>query len=360
MQSTLQTLRFLRGSIDATNTVKQLPPRGRSLSTLASMFQTPTHEKESLRPALKHAMEMVQRYDPAGYLAGRLLGTNAMRVSYYAVRSFWVETGLRFETTALVPPHTSPEDHLQWWKQGIEQIYNDDSSTNDRYLKHPTLQLLETLQRDHDFTKCHFEDILKGRSLDLELKQYSDMKELEDHAEWSCGSLMQLILESDGIRQEEYPATHETAKLLGKSHGLANALRTSIPVMSTTGRLIIPTDLCVKYGVRTPRYLLSALGQGDTECIQALRMAVCDIAERSLSFLQEARDLRPRIEAEAGRVKTNHIYGVFLPGLASETFLTRLKEHHYDLTDRNLRNVSSLEHAYCSLRMIRASFMQEY
>jgi phytoene/squalene synthetase len=198
--------------------------------------------------------------------------------------------------------------------------------------------------------------------LDLELKQYPDMKALEDHAERSCGSLMQLILESDGVREEDYPVSHEAAKLLGKAHGLTNALRTSIPVMSTTGKLVIPQELCTKYGVRTPRYLLSALGQGDVECIQALRMAVQDISNRALDYLQQARDLRPKIQHEAGdaTTKSKDIMGVFLPGLASETFLKRLQHHNFDLTNRNLRNVSALEHARCSIRMIYASWSQQY
>lgn len=343
--------------------------------------------ESSLQTSLKHVLEMVQRHDPAGTLAGRLLSTNRMRITYFAVRSFWIETGLRFGTTSMVPPHSSPHQHVNWWKHGIEQLYgrgetllegnNTNSMKNETLvdpLQHPTFKLLAALHHEHAFSKSHFDDIVQGRLLDLDVKQYPDMKALEDHAERSCGSLMQLILESDDIRQEDYPVAHQTAKLLGKAHGLTNALRTSIPIMSTTGKLIVPQDLCVKYGVRTPRYLLSALGQGDVECIQALQKVVRDISNRGLEYLQQARDLRPYIVHEAdaiarggggggdapGTSKMGNIMGVFLPGLASETFLKRLEQHNYDLTNRNLRNVSVMEHARCSWRMIHGSLFQQY
>lgn len=184
---------------------------------------------------------------------------------------------------------------------------------------------------------------------------------------------MQLLLESDGYFASTAATTttdpaaassvlaHRVAKLLGKAHGLTNALRTSIPVMSTTGKLIIPQDLCERYGVKSPRYLLSALGQGDEECKQALRNAVRDISHRALEHLQQARELRGELlELTKDPKDQHHIMGIFLPGLASETFLQRLEAHNYDLTDRNLRNVNWSERAKCSLRMIQAAYTNQY
>ncbi len=340
-----------------------------------SLIQKPHILKDStLQPALDHAVSIVRKHDPAGYLPGKLLATNDLQVAYFAVRSFWIETGLRFGTTALVPPHSSPAQHLRWWQMGIEQIYENPgklsltSENHDHYHdhhSHPTFQLLLHLlqeqkqQQQQSWTRCHFEDILKGRFRDLDTKQYPDMAALEQHAEWSCGSLMQLLLESDGRWVADASIAHRAAKLLGKAHGLTNALRTSIPVISTTGKLVIPQELCETYGVKSPRYLLSALGQGDAECSKALRHAVQDIAQQALLHLQEARDLRQEILSTTAH-HPEHIWGIFLPGLASEAFLQRLKAHNYDLTDHSSRNVSWVEHLHCSLRMIYASYRHEY
>ena len=68
------------------------------------------------------------------------------------------------------------------------------------------------------------------------------------------------------------PVAPQAVKLIGICHGLSNQLRHSIPVLSTTGKLIIPADLTRKYGVRSPRYSLSALSLGDNEtCIRAFQ-----------------------------------------------------------------------------------------
>jgi hypothetical protein len=144
---------------------------------------------------------------------------------------------------------------------------------------------------------------------------------------------------------------------VGIGHGLTNALRTSIPVISTTGKLIVPADLCVKYGVRSPRYLLSALGMGDEHCVRALQSAVQDIATTAREHLAAARALRPEILLEPSGTKA---VSVLLPALASDAFLNRLDEKEYKLTDRNLRNVGSLEHAMCKVRMVAAYYQKSY
>jgi hypothetical protein len=162
------------------------------------------------------------------------------------------------------------------------------------------------------------------------------------------------VLESGGIFQKDHPVAHRAAKLVGACHGLTNALRTSIPVILTTGKLVIPQDLRQKYNVKSPRYLLSALGQGDEECIQSLRMAVQEIANLARDRLKEARSLREEVLATS----SPHALAVVLPGLASEAFLNWLEQYNFDLTNKDLRHVSWSEHAKCATRMMQASYQQ--
>jgi hypothetical protein len=111
--------------------------------------------------------------------------------------------------------------------------------------------------------------------------------------------------------------------------------------------------------VKSPRYLLSALGQGDVKCIQALQFAVQDITNQARSCLKEARELREKI-LQLGDNVGNHTVAVLLPAVTSETFLSRLESHQYDLTNRQLRNVSMIEHTKCSLSLLQASFQKRY
>jgi phytoene/squalene synthetase len=189
------------------------------------------------------------------------------------------------------------------------------------------------------------------------VKQYDTLDDLLRHAGQSCGSLSQLVLESGQMQATDHPVSHEAARLVGIGHGLTNALRTSIPVISTTGKLIVPADLCVKYGVRSPRYLLSALGMGDEQCVRALQSAVQDIATAAREHLAAARGLRSEILLEISGTKA---VSVLLPALASDAFLNRLEQKQYMLTDKDLRNVGSMEHAMCKVRMIAAYYQKSY
>ena len=301
---------------------------------------------------LDHAVYNVRQHDPSGYLPGRLLPTSTMTQSYYAVRSFWVETGLRFGTTARVAPHASPSEHLDWWQQGIDQVFGSTSSQSlPTDFDHPTLRLIQSLRIENElcWEKGRFDNLLKGRRDDLGVSQYETLDDLHQHAQRSCANLLALVLESGNMPESSNPQAHEAARLVGITHGLTIALRTSIPVMSITGKIIIPADLCRKYGVRSPRYLLSALGQGDTECVVALQKAVRDITLSATDHLDNARALRSSITAERDG---SHAVAALLPGLVSETFLKRLERANFQLTDRDLRNVGIAEHASCSLRLI--------
>lgn len=299
-----------------------------------------------------------------------------MQVAYYAVRSFWVETGLRFGSTAMVEsPNATPLEHLEWWDRGIQTVFEysstQDSLLPDEYNNHPTLRLLFSIlqQQQNENTQQpqwqqkHFDSILAGRRKDLDVKQYATMLDLKVHAEQSCGSLIKLVMESSNnsvISEQQNPCAFEAARLVGTCHGLTNALRTSIPVISITGKLIVPQELTTKYGVKSPRYLLSALGQGDDEkCIMAMQNAIRDIVEEARFCLNEARSLRRAVLNN--EPNGNIAVAALLPGIASETFLNRLtSKANYQLTDRNLRNVSLNEHLLCGGRMVYAYYKQQY
>jgi len=350
-------------------------------TTSSNSNNNPQNQKQQ-EEDLQYAIQLVKKHDPAGYLPGLLMPTTKMKTSYFAIRSFWISTGLYKQSTAQVPINATPLEHLEWWQQVIDQelfgtprtpsttTVNDNTINN--IIGHPTVRLLyqlihptndnvmNTMDADAVLAKQHFDDILQGRRNDSDLKQYPTLKHLEQHALLSCGSLFQLVLESGGMTEHgaaKNPVAHQAAKLVGIGHGLANALRTSIPIMSTTGKLIIPEDLCIKHGVKSPRYLLSALGQGDTDAKKELALAVRDIATTAQQHFNRARTLRDAILMEE---HGEQAAPVLLPALASETFLNRLEKSGYDLTDRDLRNVGFWEHWHCALRMMWAYTQKMY
>ncbi len=170
-------------------------------------------------------------------------------------------------------------------------LYDNNGFSND-IREHPTLRLLQyyNSHQEKALSLSLLTNILDSRDIDFNVKQYSTVQDLIQHSQQSCGSLLKLVMESADVYQNP-PAT-EAADLMGVCHGITNALRSSIPIASQTGKIIIPADLCIKYGVRSPRFLLSALGQGDEKCKEALDYAVRDLSTVAREHLTRARCLR--------------------------------------------------------------------
>lgn len=363
--------------------------------TGASAVASHTHTDTAVW--LEYCKTTVQQYDPAATLPGRLLAYHKLKdlyaksssnrgqdpsttslsssavvlsTAYFAIRAFWVETGLRFGSTAAVSPNATPIEHLEWWKNGIHQVVFDNVLTppqlkmSNSYHHHPVLQLLRHLKQKYKlpWSQYHFDQVLEGRRRDLDVKQYDTLAELIRHAQQSCGNLSQLILQSANILPDTHPAAHQAAGLTGICHGLSNALRHSIPTLSTTGKLIVPADLTVKYGVQSPRYLMSALSMGgDTQCQQAMQNCVRDICHSALDHLQQARELRPQIILEQQQNSASaSATACLLPVLASESFLQRLEQYDFQLTDRDLRNTGLWQQSRETASMITAFLQSKF
>eukprot|EP00547_Thalassionema_nitzschioides_P007343 CAMPEP_0194210868 /NCGR_PEP_ID=MMETSP0156-20130528/9154_1 /TAXON_ID=33649 /ORGANISM="Thalassionema nitzschioides, Strain L26-B" /LENGTH=341 /DNA_ID=CAMNT_0038938279 /DNA_START=260 /DNA_END=1285 /DNA_ORIENTATION=+ len=328
------------------------------------------------RADMNAAVAMVRKYDPVAYTPGLFLPTRESRLGYFAIRSFWVQTGLRLsplpnfatkEMTAveIATPTIMEEERIRRWKVGIQTLFEgvDDDDTNYAWSTDPTLRLLRHLLQNHRLSKRYFESILDARLRDVSVKQYETVQDLIDHGSASCGNLISLVLELEGVPNivTDEPSSSSqiylAAKEIGIAHGLTNALRGSIPVLSTTGKLIVPAELCVKHGVKTPRYLLSALALGDGEGKKVLQSAVHDLVDYARSYLEKARKRRDRVLSEPGGEVAVR---AFLPGLASETFLDRLERKSFDLTDQNLRTIRLVEHVRCALKLYDASVQKKY
>lgn len=365
----------------------------RHISLLNKIVLTSSADK-TIRADLDYAIDMVRKYDPSGYLPGLLLGSNdEAKMGYFATRAFWVESGLRFKDTnsnsenknsykslnrqvvgtggTMTSMEMSPLDRITLWQNRIDQLYEKSGPHSH---EHPTIRLLHHMihQLGVDLSRKHFQALLKARQMDIETKQYDTVDSLLSHAQLSCGSLMNLTLESCGIYQtpnnlsndkknnkldmnlEASQVYYDIGNNISTVHGISNMLRMSVPTLSSTGKIVIPADLCEKYGVRSPRYLLSALGMGDKECRKQFQLAVKELVDLARSYHQRARS--QQIPKQNFGIGTS----CFLPGLTAETFLNRLEYHNFDLTDRKLRTVGYMEHLACAHKLISASITQSY
>ena len=375
-----------------------------------------------LEPDLDAAVRTVRNHDPSGYLPGLLLPTVDARIGYFAARSFWVETGLRKATMPVFGGEGDKEEEkggggkdvggdrdeerrsgagvggyggygedatirlqeerLRRWRRGIESVFSSRGGGSyaigpdqaEDWTLSPTLRLLRhiLLRRNH-LSPENFTSILNARMRDLRVNQYDTVQDVVAHSSDSCGGLLRLVLEccdfpaprpgSGGVDEDRgtnMTIAHKIAREIGILHGLSNALRTSVSVLSTTGKCIVPADLCLRYGVRSPRYLLSALALGDEECRRALQSAVGDLVGEARGRLESARGRRDEMYNVMGEERGRRVAAAFLVGIPAESFLDRLERGGYDLSDMGLRNVGLSEHFACSSRLMRARWEGMY
>ena len=142
-----------------------------SYCAIVSPTSPQTAPETNLHHDLFTAINLVQRYDPSGYLPGMLLSTSEARVGYFALRALWVETGLRFgfgtwpsychgeiddefgdnnkKTSEIKWKYdiNTPEGRLQFWQAGLDSIFwsTDHTEKEALWKSHPTLRLLRYL-----------------------------------------------------------------------------------------------------------------------------------------------------------------------------------------------------------------------
>ena len=295
-------------------------------------------------------MRRVRDFDAAAYFPGRYLIKD--QAKYFALRSFFVETGLRPKDASI-----TAEEHLEWWRTGIHGVVYDDSTrasaVDEQHTNEPTLRLLAILAAEHHWDPQLFDNVIDARLRDLSVAQYETIGELQQQAELSCGSLLRLMLSTGSTAPQQSPSNEDVIRHVGIGHGLAQQLRYSIPLLSTARRLVIPAELTTRYNVRSPRFLLSALAQGgDAQCQQAMQNAVRDISNLALEAFDQARS-----SPAASSVPVAEVAALTVP---SEVWLERLADHEYQLTHPDLRTVGLLERGKCAARSVAAYVKKEF
>jgi phytoene synthase len=195
---------------------------------------------------------------------------------------------------------------LQWWREVVATAFAGEPPR-----RHLVAVPLTAAIRGCGLTRAHFDRLIDTRERDLADAPPADLAALENYAEGTSSSLVQLALEVLGVRQ---PDAHETAGRVGIGYALAGLLR-AMPFHAMAGRTLIPEEIAGRVGLDLRDYS----ARRDTS---ALRAATREIAEAAIHHLRAARERRPTIP-RAG-------LAAVLPAIVAERFLARLRRAGYD------------------------------
>lgn len=128
---------------------------------------------------------------------------------------------------------------LQWWRDALAKIYEEDV-----VLQNEVLPELHEAIRAHDLPRADFEALTYAREFDLENVAPSSLEGLENYAEYTNAPLLKLALKIAGQAEDE-----ETVQRVAVAYGLTGLLRAAA-FHKAQGRDYMPADLMAAQEMR--------------------------------------------------------------------------------------------------------------
>ena len=175
---------------------------------------------------LSYCGELVRKHDPDRFFMS-LMQPADRREALWALYAFNYEIA---KTREVVTDTTLGLIRLQWWRDGITEIYDGKDVRQNEIL--PTLALAI---KDYDLPQKLFEDLCYAREFDLEGVIPADMAGLLNYAAFTAVPLNSLALKILGQGDDALEAISQAYALVG--------LAKAVPFHASQQRCYMPADL---------------------------------------------------------------------------------------------------------------------
>uniref|UniRef100_UPI00398F0F61 NADH dehydrogenase (ubiquinone) complex I, assembly factor 6 isoform X1 n=2 Tax=Pristiophorus japonicus TaxID=55135 RepID=UPI00398F0F61 len=271
-----------------------------------------------------YCVQLVRNRDYEGFLSSLLLSSEFRR-SVFALRAFSVELA---QVQDFVSQKTIGMMRMQFWRQLIEDIYNDNPAHQ------PIAIELWKAVRKYKLTKRWFLRIIDEREKNLNEKAYRNIQELESYAENAQSSFIYLMLEILGVKDihSDHAASH-----IGKAQGIVTCLRAT-PYHSVRRKVYLPLDICLLHGVSQEDFI-----RGSRE--KNVRDAVFDVASQAHVHLEHARSFSKNVPLKA--------CPAFLQTVVLDDYLDRIRQVDFDVFHPSLQKRNMMLPFYLYIRSWR-------
>ncbi|PVH95750.1 hypothetical protein DM02DRAFT_645160 [Periconia macrospinosa] len=340
---------------------------------LVSIAPARSPSQDEVARARAYCANLLKTYDTPSHVLQTFIPSSS-RDAYLAIRAFNVDVARVADTTS---SPTIGMMRMQFWRDTVTK------SLAGTPPKEPVAILLakaaEDLHRRTEgrskFSKVWFHRIINTREQTLGNPPYPDLAALETYAENTYSTSLYLTLSA--LPQTSVTTDH-IASHIGKAMGIAAVLR-GIPFIAfppqqpigtsggitggagqQQGAVLLPLDVMASSGVKEEEvFRLGAEAPG-------LRDAVFTVATRANDHLITAREMLAKLRSDgdvghefehAGDAEHNYFpeqsgagkeskiaeveraFGVFMPSVATQSWLDRLQAVDFDLFDQRLRKV---------------------
>jgi NADH dehydrogenase [ubiquinone] 1 alpha subcomplex assembly factor 6 len=268
--------------------------------------KTPAPERRSAEAGgLSQVAALVRRHDRDRFQTV-LFAPVARREALFALYAF------NYEIARVRESVTEPalgRIRLQWWRESIDAAFEAGPVR-----RHPVVEALTTVIRGYGLTRGHLDRLIEARESDLDADPWPSLEALEEYAEASSASLVQLALE---ILAAADPLAREAGRHVGIAYALAGLIR-ALPFRAGNGRPIIPAEIAERSGIDPYDHRAARAHPG-------LRKAVAGLAASASRHLEAARTLRGKFRRAS--------LPALLPALIAQGWLARLELAEYDAFD---------------------------
>uniref|UniRef100_A0A1I8PJU6 Squalene/phytoene synthase n=1 Tax=Stomoxys calcitrans TaxID=35570 RepID=A0A1I8PJU6_STOCA len=306
----------------------------RNLQNILQQQQRQKHSNESTTKkevsAVKYCMNLVEKNDHENYLCTLLLD-NAHRRHAFALRAFNVEVA---KCSSNVSEDHIAKMRLKFWYDSIEKCYGKEKSY---VADQPVLRELKSTIDTYQLNKVYLKRLVNARDR-APNEPFITIKDMETYGEQTYSSLLYLLIQLTGVKDMnvDHAASH-----LGKAQGIVTLLR-AIPYTKRSQALNIPQEVLIKNGVSQERVLrATANDKGVEDCI-------FEVATAAHQHLEMARDLTDKVPKLVRKL--------FLPAVAVERYLERLRLANFSLTHQSCLQRDSMLPFSLYLKNLRGKF----
>jgi len=225
--------------------------------------------------------------------------------AFFALHFFYLETARIRDLVG--EPHLGLI-RLQWWRDLVDGIYNDQQT----HTEHGTHKEIVSVLSEKKIEKALFDSYFNARSFDMEDMAHDDLNALLRYAKATGGNIAKM--KAALIRVEEVDAIEK----IGTAMVLIDLIR-SLAFQARKGHCKIPTAIVRKHQLDMKSF-------HDFETGDALKACVKEIACEVETLIHEARTLKADKKAQA----------ILLSTVSIEDYLKRLKKVSYDPFNPNV------------------------
>jgi phytoene synthase len=256
---------------------------------------------------LSYCAQQLRRFDNDRYLTA-LFAPAARREAIFALYAFNLEVA---RTAEAVSESLLGKIRLQWWRDALDGIYAG------RPARHEVVAPLAEAVRRHGLKRAHFDRLIDAREFDLEDEAPATLAELEDYAEGTSSSLVQLALQVLGA---EGQATETAGRHVGIAFALTGLLR-AVPVHAGRKRHFLPQNLAEARSLQTE----TLFGLSSSAALCAVAEDVARRAGEHLALARAQSSATPKAALPA-----------LLPAVLAGQALATLRKVGYDPFDPRL------------------------